>query len=168
MAYAAAAKLGYQQGRRHVGAHHLRRRHRSRAEDFDWNIQQFTITEDRQKAVDFSSPYYEAPQAVITYEGSEVESASTIAALQSAKLGAAVGSTSLDAAEEVIQPEEDVQVFSDNAGAVTALKNKQVDAIVVDLPTAPTLRTPRSRAGRSSAHCRPPTRTESCWPRAAR
>ncbi len=85
--------------------------------------------------MDFSSPYYEAPQAVITYEGSDVESASTIAALKSAKLGAAVGSTSLDAAEEVIAPDEDVQVFSDNAGAVTALKNKQVDAIVVDLPT---------------------------------
>lgn len=102
---------------------------------FDWNIQQFTITPERQKAVDFSSPYYEAPQAVVTYKGSPVAGATTIADLRSATLGAAIGSTSLDAAEEVIAPEAKVQVFSDNAGAVTALKNKQIDAIVVDLPT---------------------------------
>jgi polar amino acid transport system substrate-binding protein len=103
--------------------------------DFDWNIQQFTITPDRQKAVDFSSAYYQAPQAVITTEGSPIDGATTIAALKAAKLGAAVGSTSLDAAQQVIDPESDVQVFNDNAAAVAALKNNQIDGIVVDLPT---------------------------------
>lgn len=103
--------------------------------DFDWNVQQFTITPERATAVDFSTPYYEAPQAVITSAGSPIDGATTIAELTGAKLGAAIGSTSLDAAEEVIDPEQKVQVFSDNAGAVTALKNKQIDGIVVDLPT---------------------------------
>jgi polar amino acid transport system substrate-binding protein len=103
--------------------------------DFDWNIQQFTISEDRQKAVDFSSPYYEAPQAVITYKGSPIDGATTLADLKDAKLGASVGSTSLDAAQTVIAPTQDVAVFNDNAAAVAALKNGQIDGIVVDLPT---------------------------------
>lgn len=103
--------------------------------DFDWNIQQFTITEDREKAVDFSSSYYDAPQAVVTYEGSPIAGATTLAQLTSAKLGASVGSTSLDAAQTVIAPDQDVAVFNDNPAAVTALKNKQIDGIVVDLPT---------------------------------
>lgn len=135
VAYAAAEKLGYA----HDDVTWVRTTFDGAIapgpKTFDWNIQQFTITADRKQAVDFSSPYYEAPQAVVTYKGSPVASASTIEALKSAKIGAAVGSTSLDAAEEAIDPEAQVQVFSDNAGAVTALKNKQIDAIVVDLPT---------------------------------
>jgi len=103
--------------------------------DFDWNIQQFTISEDRQKAVDFSSPYFEAPQAVITYKGSPIAGATTLADLKDAKLGASVGSTSLEAAQTVIAPTQDVSVYNDNPAAVTALKNGQIDGIVVDLPT---------------------------------
>lgn len=106
------------------------------AKTFDWNLQQFTITEDREKAVDFSSPYYSAPQAVITYAGSPIEGAGSIADLKGAKLGASVGSTSLDAAQQVIAPEQDVSVFNDYTATVTALKNEQIDGIVVDLPTA--------------------------------
>lgn len=135
VAYAAAEKLGYAHGDVTWVRTTFDGAIAPGPKSFDWNIQQFTITPERRNAVDFSSPYYEAPQAVVTHDGSPVDSATTVAALQSAKLGAAVGSTSLDAAEEVIKPEQDVQVFSDNAGAITALKNKQIDAIVVDLPT---------------------------------
>jgi polar amino acid transport system substrate-binding protein len=106
------------------------------AKDFDWNLQQFSITEDREKAVDFSSSYYDVNQAVVSYAGSPIAEATSVADLKTAKLGAAVGSTSLDAAQETIAPEADVAVFNDNAAAVTALKNKQIDGIVVDLPTA--------------------------------
>ncbi len=69
------------------------------AKTFDWNLQQFTITADREKAVDFSSPYYSAPQAVISNGGSPIDGATSIEELESAKLGAAIGSTSLDAAQ---------------------------------------------------------------------
>jgi polar amino acid transport system substrate-binding protein len=106
------------------------------AKDFDWNLQQFSITEDREKAVDFSSSYYDVNQAVVSYAGSPIAEATTVEELKSAKLGAAVGSTSLDAAQQTIAPEDDVAVFNDNAAAVTALKNEQIDGIVVDLPTA--------------------------------
>ncbi len=102
--------------------------------NFDFNIQQFTITDERKKAVDFSSPYYTAPQAVVTYEGSPIAGVTDLAGLKSAKLGVAIGTTSLDAAKNQIGV--DPQVFNDNAAGVTALKNGQVDGLVVDLPTA--------------------------------
>lgn len=102
--------------------------------NFDFNLQQFSITEARKVAVDFSSPYYTAPQAIVSFKGSPIEGATTIEALKSAKLGAAVGTTSLDAIESQIGTTP--QVFNDNAAGVSALKNKQIDGLVVDLPTA--------------------------------
>ena len=101
---------------------------------FDFNIQQFSITEDRKKAVDFSSAYYTAPQAIVSYKGSAIEGKTTLADLAGAKLGAAVGTTSLDAIKDQIGSQP--QVFNDNAAGVTALKNGQIDGLVVDLPTA--------------------------------
>ena len=101
---------------------------------FDFNLQQFSITADRQKAVDFSSPYYTAPQAIVSYKGSKIDGKTSLAALKSAKLGAAVGTTSLDAISNQIGATP--QVFNDNAAGVSALKNKQIDGLVVDLPTA--------------------------------
>ena len=101
---------------------------------FDFNLQQFSITDDRKKAVDFSSPYYTAPQAIVSFKGSKIEGMSSLADLKSAKLGAAVGTTSLDAIENQIGIKP--QVFNDNAAGVSALKNKQIDGLVVDLPTA--------------------------------
>ena len=102
--------------------------------NFDFNLQQFSITADRQKVVDFSSPYYTAPQAIVSYQGSKIEGKTSIADLKNAKLGAAVGTTSLDAIENQIGAK--AQVFNDNAAGVSALKNGQIDGLVVDLPTA--------------------------------
>ena len=104
------------------------------AKSFDFNLQQFSITPERATAVDFSSPYYTAPQAIVSYKGSKIAGKTSIADLKSAKLGAAVGTTSLDAIENQIgiKPE----VFNDNAAGVAALKNGQIDGLVVDLPTA--------------------------------
>lgn len=102
--------------------------------NFDFNLQQFSITDERKKAVDFSSPYYTAPQAVVSYKGSPIAGVTTIAGLKTAKLGAAVGTTSLDAVKNQIGANP--SVFNDNAAGVTALKNGQIDGLVVDLPTA--------------------------------
>ena len=103
---------------------------------FDVNIQQYTITDDRKKAVDFSSGYYDLQQAVVTYKGSPIEKATTVAELKGAKLGAAVGTTSLDAITNTIQPTTQAKVYNSNDDAVAALKAKQIDGLVVDLPTA--------------------------------
>jgi polar amino acid transport system substrate-binding protein len=101
--------------------------------NFDFNLQQFSITEERKAAVDFSSPYYTAPQAIVSFKGSKIEGITSLAELKGAKLGAAVGTTSLDAIQNQIGIAP--QVFNDNAAGVSALKNKQIDGLV-DLPTA--------------------------------
>lgn len=106
------------------------------AKDWDFNLQQFSITDKRKKAVDFSSPYYTTTQAVLTYKGSSVAAATSIADLKGAKIGVAVGTTSLTAVTNLIAPTSDPSVYNSNDDAVQALKTKQIDALVVDLPTA--------------------------------
>lgn len=104
--------------------------------NFDFNIQQYSITEERAKVVDFSSAYYKSNQSIVSFKGSKIEGVTSIADLQAKapKLGAAVASTSLDAIENQLGLTP--QVFNDNAAAVAALKNGQIDGLVVDLPTA--------------------------------
>jgi len=101
---------------------------------FDFNIQQYSITDERAKVVDFSSAYYFSNQAIVSSKSSKIAGVTTIAGLKGAKLGAAVGSTSLDTVEKQLGLKP--QVFNDNAAAVSALKNGQIDGLVVDLPTA--------------------------------
>jgi polar amino acid transport system substrate-binding protein len=103
---------------------------------YDMDLNQFSITPERRQAVDFSSPYYLVRQTVITTKGSPIEGAATIAALKDAKLGAQVGTTSLQAINELIKPSRQAQVFNSNDDAKKALQNGTVDGLVVDLPTA--------------------------------
>jgi polar amino acid transport system substrate-binding protein len=103
---------------------------------FDFDINEFSITPDRRKAVDFSSPYYLVRQTVITTKGSKIASARSIADLQSAKLGAQVGTTSYQAITDLIKPSTKAQVFNNNDDAKAALVNGTIDGLVVDLPTA--------------------------------
>jgi polar amino acid transport system substrate-binding protein len=106
------------------------------AKDFDFNIQQFSITDERKANVDFSSPYYETTQVVITTAASKAADATSIADLKPLLIGAQTGTTSLEAVEQQIAPTAGVQVFNTNDDAKLALENGTVDAIVVDLPTA--------------------------------
>ena len=103
---------------------------------FDLDLNQVSISDERKNAVDFSSGYYDVRQAVITYKGSPIDGKTSVADLKDAKLGAQVGTTSYTAATEQIKPSQDVAVFDTNDLAVQALKNKQIDGIVADLPTA--------------------------------
>ena len=104
--------------------------------DYDFNIQQFSITADRDEVVDFSDGYYQVEQALVGAADSAVASASTVADLAETQLGAAIGTTSLDYIEEVIAPSTPPLVFDDNAAAKSAFEAGQVDGIVFDLPTA--------------------------------
>jgi polar amino acid transport system substrate-binding protein len=104
--------------------------------DFDFVLQQISYSDKRAQAVDFSESYYDVNQALVSVKGSDIEGATTLAELQGATLGAPLGTTSFDYIEQNIQPTEEPKVFNDLNGAVQALKNGQVDGIVVDLPTA--------------------------------
>jgi polar amino acid transport system substrate-binding protein len=103
---------------------------------FDMDINQFSITDERKQAVDFSSPYYLVRQTVITIKRSRIDGATTIAALREAKLGAQVGTTSYKAITDLIKPTTKAQVFNTNDDAKKALQNGTIDGLVVDLPTA--------------------------------
>jgi polar amino acid transport system substrate-binding protein len=99
-------------------------------------LNQISITPARAEHVDFSTPYYTANQAVVATKGSTAADATSLADLQDASIGVQIGTTSLDAVSDRIQPSSDPKVFNDANDVVTALKQEQVDAVVVDLPTA--------------------------------
>lgn len=103
---------------------------------FDFDVNQVSITPDRAKVVDFSHGYYTVKQAVVALGDGKYAGAKTLADLKDAKIGVQVGTTSLDAVKNVVKPAADPNVYNDQVDAINGLKNKQVDAIVVDLPTA--------------------------------
>ncbi|HEY8587945.1 MAG TPA: ABC transporter substrate-binding protein [Naasia sp.] len=103
---------------------------------FDFNLQQFSITPEREQNVDFSSPYYETTQVVVSTGASKAADAASLADLQGLLIGAQTGTTSFTAVEEQIAPSAGPQAFTTNEDAVLALKSGTIDAIVVDLPTA--------------------------------
>ena len=104
--------------------------------DFDFDVNQISITPKRAEQVDFSSSYYTANQAVVAAKDSEAANATSLDDLAGATIGVQVGTTSLDAVDAEIAPDTEPQVFNDSNDVVTALKQGQVDAVVVDLPTA--------------------------------
>jgi polar amino acid transport system substrate-binding protein len=103
---------------------------------YDLNLTEFSITPERAQAVDFSAPYYDVKQAVVALESGPAAGAASIAELKLTRLGAQVGTTSYQAIVDQIAPESEPAVFNTNDDAKLALSNGQVDAIVVDLPTA--------------------------------
>jgi polar amino acid transport system substrate-binding protein len=104
--------------------------------DYDFNIQQYSITAERDEVVDFSAPYYEVEQAIIAPEGSPAIGVASVADLAGLRLGAAIGTTSLDYIDNVIEPDSEAQVYNDNAAVKSAFDAGQLDGMVVDLPTA--------------------------------
>lgn len=104
--------------------------------NFDINVQQYTITDERKQAVDFSSPYFEASQGVVALEGGAADGVDSIEGLKGLVLGAMAGSTSATTIEEAIAPDLEPQLYNSNEDAVAALTANQIDAIVLDLPTA--------------------------------
>ena len=106
------------------------------AKNFDFNLQQYSITEERKQTVSFSDPYYTTNQAIVGFVDSLAASAITIEDVRALKFGVQSGTTSLEYLTTVVQPTTEPFVYDDNAAAKAALEAQQIDAIVVDLPTA--------------------------------
>ncbi len=106
------------------------------AKNFDLDLNQISVSDERRRAVDFSSGYYDVRQALIALKGSRIANARSVADLRDARLGAQVGTTSLDVLTHVVKPTRQPAIYQKNDLAKSALKNGQVDGIVVDLPTA--------------------------------
>jgi polar amino acid transport system substrate-binding protein len=103
---------------------------------FDFDINQISITPARAKVVSFSDSYYDVNQAIVVKKGTKIAAIRSIKGLKQFKLGAQLGTTSYAFIASTIKPSQKPAVFPSNAGAVLALKNKQIDGLVVDLPTA--------------------------------
>ncbi|MGB7684304.1 MAG: ABC transporter substrate-binding protein [Solirubrobacterales bacterium] len=136
VAYAIAKYLGYPPAKVKWTVEPFDSSYAPGPKDFDFDVNQISITPDRAKQVDFSSPYYTANQAIVALKGSDAAKATSLADLKDAKMGLQIGTTSLEAVEEEIEPSEQPQVYNTSNDVVTALKNEQVEAVVVDLPTA--------------------------------
>ena len=103
---------------------------------FDFDINQISYSPARAEAVDFSDSYYDVEQAIVTVEGSKIADAKSVTDLKDAKLGAQIGTTSLEMISSTIEPSSEASVYDTNNDAISALKAKQIDGIVVDFPTA--------------------------------
>ena len=136
VAYAVAEELGFSEDEVTWVKVPFNTSYKPGEKDFDFDINQISITPQRAEVVDFSDGYYQAAQAVIALDGSPVADVTTIAELADYNLGAQTGTTSLTAIRDVIQPADDPAVFEDTNAAKQALQNGQVDAILADLPTA--------------------------------
>jgi polar amino acid transport system substrate-binding protein len=136
VAYAIGKQLGYPAAKVKWTVEPFNSSYAPGPKDFDFDVNQISITPVREKAVDFSAPYYTANQAVVALKGSEAADAKSLADLKDTKMGVQISTTSLEAAEEQIEPSSRPEVFNNSNDVVTALKNEQIEAIVVDLPTA--------------------------------
>ncbi|QPK81421.1 amino acid ABC transporter substrate-binding protein [Schaalia sp. ZJ405] len=107
------------------------------AKDWDLNLQQFSITEERKNAVDFSSPYYTTSQALVTVKGSKAADAKSIADLKDVLIGVQSGTTSQQfVSKNLTDLAHDPLIFNSSDDTVLAMQTGKVDAIVVDVPTA--------------------------------
>jgi len=136
VAYAIAQKLGYAKSDVKWTTEPFNSSYAPGPKKFDFDVNQISITPARAKRVDFSTPYFTAPQALVALKSSDAAKATALADLADTKLGVQIGTTSLDAVNQVVKPSAQPKVFNDSNDVVTALKQKQVDAVVVDLPTA--------------------------------
>jgi polar amino acid transport system substrate-binding protein len=136
VAYAVAQQLGFDRSAVTWVKEPFNKSYAPGDKNFDFDINQISITPARAKVVTFSDGYYTAAQALIALKGSPAARATTLADLKGFKLGAQTGTTSLTAIREDIQPSSQPLVFDDTNVAKQALLNHQVDGIVADLPTA--------------------------------
>jgi len=136
VAYAIAKQLGYAPSEVKWVVEHFNSSYAPGPKNFDFDVNEISITPDRAKAVDFSDPYFTAPQGIVVPKGSKLANATSLADFKDAKFGVQIGTTSLDAVKNQIKPTKSVKVFDTSNDVNTALKENLVDAVVVDLPTA--------------------------------
>lgn len=135
-AYALAAKLGFAKDDVSWIVVPFDNSYAPGAKKFDVDINQVSFTPDRATVVDMSDGYYFLSQSVVALKTNPLATATSIAELKAFKFGAQQGTTSYDTILNVIQPAAKPSVYSSNDDAISALKARQIDGIVVDLPTA--------------------------------
>ena len=102
---------------------------------FDFYLAQVSYKPVRAKAVDFSTSYYYVNQAVVGLKKNPISKVKTLAGLKPFQFGVPLGTTSYDYVVTNIKPAKKPKVYDTLNDAVTALKNGQIDGLVVDFPS---------------------------------
>jgi polar amino acid transport system substrate-binding protein len=136
VAYAVAKQLGFGTSKVKWVVEPFDNSYAPGPKNFDFDINEISITKARSQAVTFSTPYYTNPQAIIVYKSSPLAHAKTLKAFRNAKIGVQVGTTSLTAVNQEIKPSSQPSVYNTSSDVTQAFKVHQVDAIVTDYATA--------------------------------
>jgi polar amino acid transport system substrate-binding protein len=136
VAYAVAKQLGFSKNQVNWKYVPFNNSYAPGPKSFDFDINQIAYNPKRAKTADFSRSYYDENEGLVVVKGTKIASVNSLAGLKPYELGAQLGTTSYTFIKEKIKPSKNPSVFPSNAGAVQALKNGQIDGLVVDLPTA--------------------------------
>ena len=136
VAYAVARQLGFARNEVQWSYVPFAKSYAPGKKSFDFDINQISYTPQRAKVVDFSNSYYDVSQAIVVLKGGKVGSVRSLAGLRGYRFGVQLGTTSYQAVVGQIKPSSKPRVYNTNDKVVFALKSKQIDALVVDLPTA--------------------------------
>jgi polar amino acid transport system substrate-binding protein len=136
VAYAIADQLGFTEDQVEWVVVPFNNSYAPGPKDFDFDINQVSVTPEREASTTFSDGYYDVSQALVVNKGTPIADATSIADLKTYQLGVQIGTTSLDLVNEVIQPEKQPRVFDRSVDVIQALNNEQIDGYVVDAPTA--------------------------------
>jgi polar amino acid transport system substrate-binding protein len=135
-AYAVAQQLGFTKDQVNWVAVPFNNSYKPGPKNFDFYLAQVSYTPERAKGADLSDSYYDEQEAVVALQGTDIAKATTVAALKPFTYGAQIGTTSYDVTKSTIQPDSSIQTFNSLNAALQALKNKQIDGLVTDFPTA--------------------------------
>jgi polar amino acid transport system substrate-binding protein len=135
VAYAVAAKLGFAKTQVKWVVEPFDNSYAPGPKNFDFDINEISITPQRAQAVDFSTGYYTADQGVLVLNKSKYAGATSLAQLKDAKIGVQVATTSYQAVQDEIKPTHSPSVYNTTNDEVNALQDGQIDAIVTDMPT---------------------------------
>ena len=136
VAYAVAKQLGFSKDQVNWKYVPFNNSYAPGPKSFDFDINQIAYNPKRAKTADFSRSYYDENEGLVVVKGTKIASVNSLAGLKPYELGAQLGTTSYTFIKDEIKPSKNPSVFPSNAGAVQALKNGQIDGLVVDLPTA--------------------------------
>jgi polar amino acid transport system substrate-binding protein len=105
--------------------------------NYDFNLQQYSITDERAKVIDFSTAYYKPAQAVLTAKPVvDAGAKPTVESLKTLRWGAVEGTTQPVLIKKLVDPTQQLLMYNDVADSVEALKARQIDAVLMDLPSA--------------------------------
>jgi polar amino acid transport system substrate-binding protein len=135
-AYAVAQQLGFSKDQVNWVAVPFNNSYKPGPKKFDFYLAQVSYSPQRAKGADLSDSYYDEQEAVVALQGTDISKATSVAALKPFTFGAQIGTTSYDVTNSTIAPDSAVQTFNTLNAALQALKNGQIDGLVVDFPTA--------------------------------